>query len=199
MARPRSFDEGEVVQKAMMAFWRHGYEGTSITDLEAATGVSRISLYNAFGDKEGLFRSALQAYTDMALGALAHALSGGRVDDLLAFFDAIGEAQPQESPRNLGCLMVNTVTEVTHIGEETKAIIRAYREALITQFETCLSNLQAAGAVTSAIDARDSAEYLVGSLWGMLSTVRLYMDATKARPLAKATTVMIRAWRMETA
>ncbi|MEM9360879.1 MAG: TetR family transcriptional regulator, partial [Pseudomonadota bacterium] len=55
MARPRSFDEATVVNAAMIAFWKLGYCETPIGALEDATGLKRVSIYNAFGDKEGLF------------------------------------------------------------------------------------------------------------------------------------------------
>ncbi len=55
MARPREFDEGEVLNRALATFWEHGYEGTSIDDLVAATGLGRASLYGALGDKEQIF------------------------------------------------------------------------------------------------------------------------------------------------
>ncbi|MFD7078242.1 TetR/AcrR family transcriptional regulator [Nocardioides sp. NPDC059952] len=60
--RPRSFDENAVLDAAMRAFWEHGYEGTSVATLEAATGLRAPSLYGAFGSKEALYQSALERY-----------------------------------------------------------------------------------------------------------------------------------------
>ena len=60
MGRQRSFDEDDVVAAAGSAFLRHGYEGTSIDDLLAATGLHRGSLYKAFASKRGLFVTVLQ-------------------------------------------------------------------------------------------------------------------------------------------
>ncbi|MGN6782193.1 MAG: TetR/AcrR family transcriptional regulator [Marmoricola sp.] len=64
MARPRSFDEATVLQLAAAAFLRSGYEGTSVEDLTAATGLHRGSLYQAFGSKRGLFVRCLAAATE---------------------------------------------------------------------------------------------------------------------------------------
>jgi len=197
MARPREFDEQEVVTKAMMAFWRHGYEGTSIGDLEKATGIPRVSIYNAFGDKESLFRHALRAYTAMAAGRLDEMLRVKELSQLVMLFEAMVQPQPEDSPRNLGCLMVNTVTEVTALGEATKSIIREYREMLVSRLCAFLAEIQAEGEITAAIDPQESAEYLVGSMWGMFSIIRLYKDATKARPTANAAILMMRAWATE--
>jgi AcrR family transcriptional regulator len=60
--RPRDFDINEVLERAMQLFWRNGYLGTSISDLTAAMGISRASLYAAFGNKETLYAKALDRY-----------------------------------------------------------------------------------------------------------------------------------------
>ena len=60
--RPREFDRDLALQQAMLAFWQHGYEGTSMADLVAATGLASARLYAAFGSKEGLFREAVERY-----------------------------------------------------------------------------------------------------------------------------------------
>ena len=62
MARPRQFDEEQTLEQALQVFWRQGYEGTSIHDLEQATGLGRASLYGAFGDKPALFERVLDRF-----------------------------------------------------------------------------------------------------------------------------------------
>lgn len=61
--RPRAFDRAEALHQAMLVFWRQGYEGTSISDLCDAMGISSPSLYAAFGSKEELFREAISLYS----------------------------------------------------------------------------------------------------------------------------------------
>jgi AcrR family transcriptional regulator len=62
MARPREFDEVEILDRALAAFWERGFDGTSIEDLVQSTGLGRASLYNAFGDKEKLFKRVVDHY-----------------------------------------------------------------------------------------------------------------------------------------
>jgi AcrR family transcriptional regulator len=62
--RPRSFDLDKALDAAVQVFWRKGYEGASLSDLTQAMGINRPSLYAAFGDKETLFRNALDRYTE---------------------------------------------------------------------------------------------------------------------------------------
>ncbi|HUH55818.1 MAG TPA: TetR/AcrR family transcriptional regulator [Rhodanobacter sp.] len=64
MGRQREFDVDQALDAALCVFWRKGYEGASYTDLTQATGVERPALYTAFGNKEALFRRALERYYD---------------------------------------------------------------------------------------------------------------------------------------
>jgi AcrR family transcriptional regulator len=63
IGRPREFDAEEALERAMRVFWEQGYEGASLTDLTAAMGITRTSMYAAFGNKEDLFRKALECYS----------------------------------------------------------------------------------------------------------------------------------------
>ena len=67
MARPRAFDESDVIDRAMRQFWSYGYEATSVDDLCAATGLNRSSLYRTFGSKRELLDTALTAYERASL------------------------------------------------------------------------------------------------------------------------------------
>lgn len=70
--RPRGFDEHQALDQAVRVFWEHGYEGASMSELTAAMGINKPSLYAAFGSKEELFRRALARYQD-TYGAYAPA------------------------------------------------------------------------------------------------------------------------------
>ena len=60
--RPRGFCVEDTLDRAMTVFWRHGYEGASMSDLTSAMGINSPSLYACFGSKEGLFRAVLERY-----------------------------------------------------------------------------------------------------------------------------------------
>lgn len=66
MGRPREFDTEKAIARAMRLFWSQGYEGTSLTDLTDELGITRPSLYAAFGSKEALFLKALDLYESRA-------------------------------------------------------------------------------------------------------------------------------------
>src|SRR5262245_33795306 len=62
IGRPRAFDFDKALDRALAVFWRKGYEGASLPDLTKAMGINRPSLYEAFGNKESLFRKAIERY-----------------------------------------------------------------------------------------------------------------------------------------
>jgi AcrR family transcriptional regulator len=71
--RPREFDVDQAIERALELFWRRGYQGTSMSDLTGALGITRASLYAAFGNKEGLFRRVMERYEARAGGYRAAA------------------------------------------------------------------------------------------------------------------------------
>lgn len=105
MARPREFDESEVLDRALQTFWSKGYEGTSIQDLVHATGLGRASLYGAFGDKELLYRRVLDRYTErMAdMDELAASAPTSRAAFEIIFKLWIGATCQKSGPR--GCFL----------------------------------------------------------------------------------------------
>jgi AcrR family transcriptional regulator len=74
IGRPRAFDADEALERAMLVFWEHGYEGAGLTRLTEAMGISTTSVYAAFGNKEELFRKALERYTEGPSAYLTRAL-----------------------------------------------------------------------------------------------------------------------------
>src|SRR6202030_4546824 len=106
MGRPRSFDIDRALDRALLVFWRKGYEGASLSDLTKAVGVNRPSLYAAFGGKEALFRKALDRYLNGPAAytqeALKEPTARAVVEPLLR-----GAASFNTAPRDPGgCLTV---------------------------------------------------------------------------------------------
>ncbi len=121
VGRPREFCTEQALERALEVFWRKGYESASMSDLTEAMGITRPSLYAAYGNKEDLFRKAIDRYVTSRSCQVAAALqqpSARRAMEslLLAYADA--QTEPG-SPA--GCLMVHGALAC---GEESEAIRR---------------------------------------------------------------------------
>lgn len=77
MPRPRSIPEDEALERALLLFWKKGYDRTSIADLSEAIGVGPSSIYNAFGSKAAIFRRVLDRYMAMHARSILEALEAG--------------------------------------------------------------------------------------------------------------------------
>jgi len=75
--RPREFDPDEVLSKIMQLFWENGYEGTGLSDIIAATGMGKASLYSAFGNKQEMYLKALARYEALMVDSAVAILRAG--------------------------------------------------------------------------------------------------------------------------
>ena len=165
--RPRGFDIDSALEAALQVFWRRGYEGASMNDLTAAMGVTRPSLYAAFGNKEELFRKAMDRYAACRWGFAAEALaeqsSRLAVERLLRGFAGLNgdDAQPK------GCLMVQSALVCS---EESSAI----REELARQrsegegrLAARLAGWQAEGDLPESADPQALARFVAALANGL--------------------------------
>ncbi len=122
-------------------FWSHGFGGTALPDLEAATGLSRKSLYNALGDKQAMFVAALKAFRQTVVHQNLRDLraDGAGLDAIAAVLQGL-VAQAGTPIGRFGCMVCNTSREDIAIVPEVReqidsyftAIERAMRKAIIT-------------------------------------------------------------------
>jgi AcrR family transcriptional regulator len=117
--RPREFNTDQALAGALRIFWTKGYEGASLTDLTEAMGITRPSLYAAFGNKEALFKKALDLYQREKLDYIGHALAAqtalGVAERLLrgALEKQLGSCDPR------GCMgVINSVA----CGDEAQSV-----------------------------------------------------------------------------
>jgi TetR/AcrR family transcriptional repressor of nem operon len=130
MARPREFDEDTVVQAARERFWDAGYAATSMSDLSAATGLGKTSLYGAFGDKHALY---LRIFDDYSTGAVQDArerVAEGPDEEAFARIRAYLLDNARGSAGNpRGCLLARGTSELAGVDEQVAARARrAYDE-----------------------------------------------------------------------
>lgn len=165
--RPREFDVDEALIEALRVFWSKGYEGASISDLTGAMGITRPSMYAAFGNKESLFRKALDLYEREKLCYVGQALDAptarGVAERML-----VGGLRNQTSgddPR--GCLgviaSVACGAEADCIRQEVLERGKIARQAMVERMERAIAE----GDFTAPVDAEAITDYLYALLQGM--------------------------------
>ncbi|MFJ6936776.1 TetR/AcrR family transcriptional regulator [Streptomyces sp. NPDC101132] len=168
--RPRSFDRDAALDEAMRAFWIHGYEATSISDLTRAMGIGAPSLYAAFGDKRKLFDEVVEVYAGRYGAFGAHAFSeeptarAGLERTLREA--AVVYTDPAHPP---GCLVISATNCAT---PEVEAALRDRRNANIALFESRIRADVAAGLLPAGTDAAALARFGGAVLQGMSQQAR---------------------------
>ncbi len=107
MGRRRTFDVEKVLDAVLCVFWRKGYEGASYADLTEAAGVERPALYSAFGNKEALFRRALDRYHERYMAFIPEALQLPTAREVAAQILYGSADLNTRYPDHTGCLNVN--------------------------------------------------------------------------------------------
>ncbi|WP_436762302.1 TetR/AcrR family transcriptional regulator [Streptosporangium sp. V21-05] len=128
IGRPRGFDADEALERAVLVFWEHGYEGASLATLTGAMGISTTSMYAAFGNKEELFRRALERYTEGPSAYLVQALEEptalGVATAILA-----GTVRTTTRPAHPhGCMGVQGALAVGDSGREVRDLLVSWRD-----------------------------------------------------------------------
>lgn len=127
MARPREFDETEVIDLARDAFWCGGLSGTSIATLSEATGLKVGSIYKAFVDKEDLYRRTLDDYLERGLELAAAALGScdSALEGIQAWLDQMAAQAAVDSP-TCGCYAVLAAIELAGTDPDTRRRLRRH-------------------------------------------------------------------------
>jgi TetR/AcrR family transcriptional repressor of nem operon len=181
----KQFDQDAVVERAMMLFWRWGYGGTSIHDLEKATRLRRGSLYNAFGDKQGLFVAALKRYESTVGQERIRQLSNPDAYRAVEGFLSTLVAQMSEPSRPRGCLHTNTSLEFPNAPDEVLRVIAERTAGIEGAIYTVLRRAQAEGMLDPGADARALARFYLGIAKGIGVLHKVFGDASALRDIVK--------------
>ena len=126
--RPRQFDEDEALTGAMLLFWEKGLSATSLDDLAIAMNMNRPSIYNAFGNKDAIYRKSLARFCGQLDKGMQETLDASTSVDigLNAFFEQAIEVYCGSNPQ-MGCLMICTAPSEAvsnpEVGKDLKDLI----------------------------------------------------------------------------
>jgi TetR/AcrR family transcriptional repressor of nem operon len=183
MARPREFDEQAVLDAAIQCFWAKGFEATSMRDLIECMGITGASVYNAFGDKRGLYRRALAHYLESSFGERVVRLERTLAPRLAieTFFVEIID-RSMSDVHHRGCMMVNSALEAVPDAPDAQEIIDDFLTRAEAFFYRCVAAGQADGSISRSLSAMDVSGLLLGVLLG----IRVLARARPQRPLLES-------------
>jgi AcrR family transcriptional regulator len=189
--RPRSFDLDKALDRALLVFRQKGYEGASLTDLTRAMRINRPSLYAAFGDKETLFRKALDRYFSGPAAYITEALqetTARAMAERLLHGAAELLADPNSPP---GCLSVHGALACGQEAEPIRQELIMRRGRAETAIHQRLKRAKSEGDLPPDSNPADLARFLTAVMFGM--SVQAAGGASR-RELEQVVQIALRAW-----
>ena len=186
MGRPLEFDPDKALIDAMNVFWSRGYEASSMQDILKATGLSKSSLYQAFGSKQALFDSCLKYYCNDSYSKLKDLLdnsASGREFIELVFNNITVSCGKTEGSK--GCFLMNTVSE---FGRSDKQLSKAMGKQ-IKRVEQVLAEAikrdKAANKLGEDIDENALATYFITNMSGLRTMVKAGLSEKRTKETIK--------------
>jgi TetR/AcrR family transcriptional regulator, transcriptional repressor for nem operon len=191
----RSVSVEDRLDQAMHVFWERGYWDTSIDQLIDRTGLHRAEVYGKFGSKRGLFEATLRRYRETVIAVFLEPLGrpNAALTDIARFFVGIhdGAVEPE---RRLGCLMINTASEVSPHVRSVARIISEYLDELGGLLCRACVNATKRRELPSNTDVDQVADYLVGSVFGLWVLARSPAPDTVLRHYVEGVLASLDAW-----
>lgn len=189
--RPLSFDRSVALKAAMLAFWRHGYETTSIVDLTTAMKISAPSLYTAFGDKRRLFLEAVDLYVgdpEERKRAIEVAPSSFQAASDLLQAVAVAFTGDETPP---GCLLASATATGSPEVSDVRCAVASFRRGLAAQLVSRIERDVVEGLLPGDTDASALANLVVAMTLGMSGLAR---DGADRSTLLKLGEVALTGW-----
>lgn len=165
---PKQFDPRRALERARDLFWRRGFDGTGLAELEGELGVGRKSLYDTFGNKRALYLASLEHYGDSVIAALCEGLERPGASAFANLERVLGKlARHHGSGESLGCLLGVGLAQVQREDAEVVAALRRGLARLEEAFERTLRRALEAGELRPAVRPRDAAHQLVALVQGL--------------------------------
>lgn len=174
MARVREFNESIALDKAIELFWQKGYANASMREMVKHTGVAHAGLYTAFGDKDRLFKAALERYEQGIFTYLFAGLESERagLKEIKKFFDFVCHAKGDKYFKN-GCFIANTATEFGKNEGPIHEILKRTFERQVEAFRHALSNAAGAKQINTKVKINETAFTLTALFYGCSSLIRM--------------------------
>ncbi|KIO78718.1 TetR family transcriptional regulator [Pedobacter lusitanus] len=174
--RPTLFENKELVSKAQSVFWEKGYTATSLSDLLEVTGIGSGSFYNSFkGGKREIFKATiLQRREEFNNFRKELEISGAPLELIKDFFRSIAKSSREENLR--GCIVANTVVEMTFVDEELEAEAVHILKDVEKMFTDVFEKEKLKGNLRNPLSGQVLGRYLVTFWCGLNTLRRIYPD-----------------------
>jgi len=170
MPRPKSFDPEAALSKAMDVFWEKGYDAASITDLTAAMGINRFSLYDTFGDKRTLYLKALDFYSEQFVEPMVGKISMiDTMGGLGSLFDGLIEYQGSCSGKPC-CMMQKASVSMAMGDAEARQRVEHARGRIHEAYQEALERVRRNGELRADLDLSETAWLVMIIQDGLLSS-----------------------------
>jgi AcrR family transcriptional regulator len=188
--RPRSFDRDDVLKRAMMLFWKYGYDATSVSLLTDAMGIGAPSLYAAFGDKRALFKETLEHYMT-TYGSFMIQARQDESDPRAAIERMLLEAAAvfTSADHPPGCMIITAATNCAPESAVVEKRLRTIRAGTVRAIEEKIAN--GPRGLTPRASARTLALFFAATLQGMSAQAR---DGASREELEAIARAALRAW-----
>lgn len=166
--RPREFDRDQALERAMLAFWQRGYEGTSMADLVQTMGIASARIYAAFGSKQALFREAIQRYESGAGCFADRALTEeSLVREAVSRMLRDAATTYTEPSRPQGCMVVMAATNFAQENEEVAAWLAVHRRQRTQSIINRLQRAMDEGELRQDADVQALGDFYATQLHGI--------------------------------
>jgi AcrR family transcriptional regulator len=189
--RPRGFDPDAALERALLVFWEQGYEGASLATLTEAMGISTTSMYATFGNKEELFRKALERYTEGPSAYVARALEEPTAFDVATAIIA-GTIRTTTRPAGPhGCLGVQGALATGDAGRGARDLLVDWRDDGYSTLRDRFGQAVDDGDLPPEADPAVLARYLTALAYGIAVQAASGVGRGELQEMADAA---LRAW-----
>ena len=187
----KNFDVDVALRRAGETFWSHGYEATSMTDLLQAMGIQKASFYDTYGSKKAIYLRSLEQYATTRFGHFDGLVEGLAPKAALhTLIDAI-YAECVSKAGHRGCMLINCALELAHCDVDAQRAVARALEAHEQSYTDLIQAGQAAGEISSDIDATATAKAMLAIVMGMRIFSRAGSSKATLRTLADQALGMI--------
>lgn len=192
--RPKCFDEQEALQKAMMLFWKYGYEATAMSDLTKALNLTAPSIYSTFGDKSQLFHACLDYYLKheaCSLDLIFQQAETAKVAIELYLYENLKKLLQQDKPT--GCMLVTATMNCSEQHQPLQHDLLLKRQQVKEKIYQRLQQGVEDGDLSSDADIQAMTDYYVTVIQGLTMQAR---DGVAIEQLENVVTLALKTWSL---